>query len=59
MLPDPKRPTLIRNINGAMDEFCSFSHARDGDEIRVLYSVGKPQPHSLVQARNGTPPTAP
>jgi hypothetical protein len=45
-------PTLIRNFSGAMDEFCLFSRALNTDEIRKLYSAGKPQPDPLVQNRN-------
>ena len=36
-------PSLIRNFSGAMDEFCLFSRALNGDEIRALHSAGKPQ----------------
>jgi hypothetical protein len=43
---------MIRNFSGAMDEFCLFSRALSADEIRALYSVGKPQPEPLVQNRN-------
>jgi len=45
-------PSLIRNFSGAMDEFCLFSRALRADEIRALYSVGKPQPDPLSQNRN-------
>jgi len=45
-------PSLIRNFSGAMDEFCLFSRALNTDEIRELYSAGKPQPDPLVQNRN-------
>ncbi len=45
-------PSLIRNFSGAMDEFCLFSRALNTDEIRDLYSAGKPQPDPLVQNRN-------
>jgi len=45
-------PSLIRNFSGAMDEFCLFSRALNADEIRSLYSVGKPQPDPVVQTRN-------
>ena len=45
-------PSLIRNFSGAMDEFCLFSRALNADEIRALYSVGKPQPDPVVQSRN-------
>lgn len=37
-------PFMIRNFSGAMDEFCLFSRALNGDEIHTLYSSGKPQP---------------
>ena len=45
-------PSLIRNFSGAMDEFCLFSRALTTDEIRKLYSAGKPQPDPLAQNRN-------
>jgi hypothetical protein len=45
-------PSLIRNFSGAMDEFCLFSRALNPDEIRALYSAGKPQPDPLAQTRN-------
>jgi len=45
-------PFMIRNFGGAMDEFCLFGRALTADEIRVLYSSGKPQPDSLIQTRN-------
>ena len=45
-------PSLIRNFSGAMDEFCLFSRALNTDEIRELYSAGKPQPDPFVQNRN-------
>ena len=45
-------PSLIRNFSGAMDEFCLFSRALNTDEIRKLYSAGKPQPDPFVQNRN-------
>ena len=45
-------PSLIRNFSGAMDEFCLFGRALNTDEIRELYSAGKPQPDPLVQNRN-------
>ena len=41
-------PSLIRNSSGAMDEFCLFSRALDADEIRALYSAGKPQPDPVA-----------
>lgn len=43
---------MIRNFSGAMDEFCLFSRALNADEIRALYSAGKPQPDPLIQTRN-------
>ena len=45
-------PFMVRNFGGAMDEFCLFSRALSGDEIRALYSAGKPQPESVRQSRN-------
>ena len=42
-------PSLIRNFSGAMDEFCLFSRALNADEIRALYSEGKPLPDPLAQ----------
>ena len=45
-------PSLIRNFSGAMDEFCLFGRALSGDEIRALYSAGKPQADLLMQSRN-------
>ena len=46
-------PFMIRNFSGAMDEFCVFSRALDGREIRALYSQGKPQADSVAaQKRN-------
>jgi hypothetical protein len=45
-------PFMIRNFSGAIDEFCLFSRALSGDEIRALYSAGKPQPESVRQSRN-------
>jgi ferric-dicitrate binding protein FerR (iron transport regulator) len=45
-------PFHIRNFSGAMDEFCIFSRALSAEEIRALYSVGKPQPDPVVQTRN-------
>jgi hypothetical protein len=44
-------PSLIRNFSGAMDEFCLFGRALNQEEIRALYSAGKPQPDSLVETR--------
>ena len=44
-------PTLIRNFSGAMDEFCLFSRALTGDEIRALYSAGKPQLDSVAELK--------
>ncbi len=37
-------PFMIRNFGGAMDEFCLFSRALDGTEIRTLYTEGRPEP---------------
>jgi hypothetical protein len=45
-------PFMIRNFGGAIDEFCLFSRALNAEEIRALYSSGKPQPDSLIQTRN-------
>jgi hypothetical protein len=45
-------PFMIRNFSGAMDEFHLFNRALKGNEIRALYSSGKPQPDPLIQARN-------
>jgi hypothetical protein len=42
-------PFMIRNFSGAMDEFCVFGRALNGDEIRALYSAGKPQTDSIAQ----------
>jgi hypothetical protein len=41
-------PFMIRNFSGAIDEFCLFSRALDGAEIRALYSDGKPQPDPVA-----------
>ncbi len=41
-------PFMIRNFSGAMDEFCLFSRALDAEEIRALYSTGKPQPDPVA-----------
>ena len=41
-------PSLIRNFSGAMDEFCLFSRSLNAEEIRALYSAGKPQPDSAA-----------
>lgn len=45
-------PFMIRNFSGAMDDFCLFSRALSGDDIRGLCSVGKPQQESARQSRN-------
>ena len=45
-------PSHFRNFSGAMDEFCLFSRALSGDEVRALYSEGKPQHDPPVQTRN-------
>jgi len=39
--PNPA-PIMIRNLSGALDEFELFSRALSDDEIRELYSKGKP-----------------
>jgi hypothetical protein len=41
-------PFMIRNFSGAMDEFCLFTRALDGTEIRALYTDGEPEPGSLA-----------
>lgn len=41
-------PFMIRNFGGAMDEFCLFGRALNGNEIRALYSSGKPQPEPVA-----------
>jgi len=45
-------PSLIRNFSGAMDEFCLFSRALNGIEIRALYFAGKPQPEAVAALNN-------
>jgi hypothetical protein len=45
-------PFMIRNLGGAIDEFCLFSRALNAEEIRALHSSGKPQPDSVIQTRN-------
>ena len=45
-------PFMIRNFGGAMDEFCLFGRALSAEEIRALYSTGRPQPGPLIQTRN-------
>jgi len=45
-------PFMIRNFGGAMDEFCLFGRPLSAEEIRALYSAGKPQADSLIQTRN-------
>ncbi len=45
-------PFMIRNFGGAMDEFCLFGRALAPEEIRALYSTGRPQPDPLIQTRN-------
>ena len=42
---------MIRNFSGAMDEFCLFNRALSADELRALYSVGKPQPDPVALER--------
>jgi hypothetical protein len=44
-----KDPFMIRNFSGAMDEFCIFSRALSGREIRSLYLQGKSQPEPIAQ----------
>ena len=41
-------PFMIRNFSGAMDEFCLFTRALDGTEIRTLYTEGKPEPGAVA-----------
>jgi hypothetical protein len=45
-------PFMIRNFSGAMDELCLFSRALNDDEVRKLYSTGKPQSDPLIQTWN-------
>lgn len=45
-------PFMIRNFSGAMDDFCLFSRALREDEVRGLYSIGKPQSEAARQTRN-------
>jgi len=45
-------PFMIRNFGGAIDEFCLFGRALGAEEIRALYSAGKPQSDSLIQTGN-------
>jgi hypothetical protein len=42
-------PFMIRNFSGAMDDFCIFARALSEQEIRALYSQGKPQPEPVAQ----------
>jgi hypothetical protein len=44
-------PSLIRNFSGAMDEFCLFSRALSANEIRALYSSGKPQADAVAELK--------
>lgn len=44
-------PFMIRNFGGAMDEFCLFGRALSGDEVRALYSTGRPQPEPVTFGR--------
>lgn len=44
-------PFMIRNFSGAMDEFCLFSRALNDNEIRALYSAGKPQAESVPELK--------
>jgi hypothetical protein len=41
--PDPA-PSIIRNLNGSLDEFELFSRALSDAEIYKLYTEGKPDP---------------
>ena len=45
-------PFMIRNFGGAMDEFCLFGRALSAEEIRAIYSIGRPQPDPVIQTRN-------
>ena len=42
-------PFMIRNFCGAMDDFCVLGRALSEEEIRVLYSQGRPQSESIAQ----------
>lgn len=42
-------PFMIRNFSGAIDEFCLFTRALDGAEIRTLYTDGKSEPDSFAE----------
>jgi hypothetical protein len=44
-------PFMIRNFGGAMDEFCLFTRALPPNEIRALYSSGKPQRDSVAELK--------
>jgi len=44
-------PFMIRNFGGAMDEFCLFGRALSADEIRALYSSGKPQLDPVAESK--------
>jgi len=44
-------PFMIRNFGGAMDEFCLFGRALSAEEIRGLYSTGRPQPEPVAFER--------
>jgi hypothetical protein len=44
-------PFMIRNFGGAMDEFYLFSRALSAEEIRALYSSGKPQPDPVAELK--------
>jgi hypothetical protein len=46
-----KDPFMIRNFGGAMDEFCLFGRALSAEEIRALYSTGRPQPEPVALER--------
>ena len=41
-------PFLIRNFNGAIDEFCLFRRAFTEAEIQTLYTDGQPQSASMA-----------
>ena len=45
-------PFMIRNFSGAIDEFCVFSRAVHAEEVRALYSQGKPQEDTLSAQQN-------
>ena len=45
-------PFMIRNFGGAIDEFCLFARALGAEEIRALYSAGKPQSGSVLESKS-------